>query len=91
MSFNFSIHKHKLKSKATSSIKIIQDLSSLSLNDVGIYLRDGPFSSDVRIVNLHQTKRTHWFVYMNENFFVSYGCGCPKKLSNCIIKRKGYR
>ena len=59
MSFNDFIEKYILKIKATSIIKIQQVLSSLFLNDVGIYLRDGLFSSDVGIVNLHPSKGTH--------------------------------
>ena len=47
------------KNKVTSNIKIQLVLSSLSLNDVGIYLREGPFSSDIGIVNLHSSKGTH--------------------------------
>ena len=90
MTFNDFIKKYKLKSKATSNIKIQQVLSSLSLNDVGIYLRDGPFSSDIGIVNLHPSKGTHWVCYINENYFDSYGCSPPKKLSKFIIKRNGY-
>ena len=43
MTFNDFIKKRKLKNKATSNIKIQNILSSLSLNDVGIYLREGPF------------------------------------------------
>ena len=43
LTFKDFIKKHKLKNKATSNIKIQQILSSLSLNDVGIYLGDGPF------------------------------------------------
>ena len=46
MTFNDFIKKYKLKNEATSNIKIQQVLSSLSFNDVGIYLRDGPFESD---------------------------------------------
>ena len=37
------IKKINLKSKATSNRKTQQVPSSLSLNDVGIFLRDGPF------------------------------------------------
>ena len=62
MSFYDFIHKYESKSKATSNIKIQQVLSSLSLNDVGIYLRDGPFKTDVGIVNLHPSKGTHWII-----------------------------
>ena len=51
MTFNDNIHKRSLKNKATSNIKIQQVLSSLSLSDVGISLRDGLFSSDIGIVN----------------------------------------
>ena len=90
MTFNEFIKKYKLKNKATSNIKIQQVLSSLGLNDVGIYLRDGLFSSDIGVVNLHPSKGTHWVCYINENFFDSYGCVCPKKLSKFIIKRNGF-
>ena len=90
MAFNDFIKKHNLKNKATSNIKIQQVLSSLSLNDVGIYLREGPFESDIGIVNLHLSKGTHWVCYINENHFDSYGCVCPKKLSKFIIKRNAF-
>ena len=60
------------------------------MNDVGIYLRDGPFKSDVGIVNLNPLKRTHWIIYIDENYFDSYGCVPPKKLSRFDIKRNGY-
>ena len=68
MEFNDFIKKYKLKNKATSNIKIQQDLSSLSLNDVGIYLRDGPFKSDIGIVSLQPSKSTHWVCYINETY-----------------------
>ena len=90
MSFNEFIKKYNLKNKATSNIKIQNILSSLSLNDVGIYLRDGPFSSDIGIVNLHLSKGSHWVCYINENYFDSYGCSPPKNLSKFIIKRNRY-
>ena len=90
MTFNDFIKKYKLKNKATSNIKIQQVLSSLSLKDVGIYLRDGPFSSNFGIVNLHPFKGTHWVCYINENYFDSHGCVCPKKLTKFIIKRNKY-
>ena len=79
-----------LKNKATSNAKIQQVFSSLSLNDVWIYLRDGPFESDIRIVNFHPSKGTHWVSYIKENYFDSYGCVPPKKPSKFIIKRNGY-
>ena len=90
MAFNDFVHKYKLKNKATSNIKIQQVLNSIGLNNVGIYLRDGSFSSDIGIVNLHPWKGTHWVFYINENYFDSYGCVCPKKLSKFIIKQNGY-
>ena len=90
MTFNEFIKKYKLKNKATSNIKIRQVLSSLSLNDVEIYLRDGPFESDIGIANLHPSKGSHWVCYINENYFDSYGIICPKKLSKFFIKRNGY-
>ena len=59
MLFNEFIKKHTLKNKATSNIKIQQVLNSIGLNNVGIYFRDGPFSSDIGILNLHPSKGTH--------------------------------
>ena len=88
MTFNDFFKKFNLKNKATSNIKLQQVLSSLSLNDVAIYLRDGPFTGDVGIVNLYPSKGTHWVCYKNEKYFDSYGCVCPKKLSKTNIKRK---
>ena len=90
LTFNEFIKKYNLKIKATSNIKIQQVFSSLSLNDVGIYLRDGPFESNVGIVNLHPPKGIHWVCYKNENYFDSYGIICPKQLSKHNIKRNGY-
>ena len=79
-----------MKNKATSNIKIQQVLDSIGLNNVGIYLRDGLFSTDIGIVNLQPSKGSHWVCYINENYFDSYGVVCPKKLSKPIIKRNGY-
>ena len=90
MTFNDFIKKHNLKNKATSNIKIQQVLNSIGLNNIGIYLRDGPFSSDIGIVNLHPSKGTHWVCYIDENYFDIYGVVCPKKLSKFIIKRNKY-
>ena len=90
VTFNDFVQKYNLKNKATSNIKIQQVLNSIELDNVNIYLRDGPFSSDIGIVNLHPLKGTHWVCYMNENYFDSYGCSSPKKLSKFIIKRNGY-
>ena len=56
MSFNDFIHICKLRNIATS--KKQQVLSSLGLNDIGIYLRDGTFESDISIVILQPKKRT---------------------------------
>ena len=90
MTFNDFVKKYKLKDKARSNIKIYQVLDSIGLNNVEIYLRDGSFSSDIGIVNLHPSKGTHWVCYLNENYFDSYGCVPPKKLSKFIIKRNKY-
>ena len=89
ITFNDFVKKFNLKNKATSNIKIQQVLNSIGLNNVEIYLRDGPFSSDIGIVNLHPSKGTHWVCYIDENYFDSYGVVCPKKLSKFIIKRNG--
>ena len=67
MTFNDFFKKYNLRNKATSKIKIQQVPNSFGLNNLGIYLRDGPFSSDIGIVNLHPSKGTHWVTYKNEN------------------------
>ena len=90
MTINDFVRKHILKNKATSNIKIQKVLTSIGLNNVDICQRDGPFLSNIGIVNLHQSKGTHWVCYINENYFDSYGCAQPKKLSKLIIKRNGY-
>ena len=88
--FNDFFKNFDLKNKATSNIKIQKVLSSIGLDNVNIYLRDGPFSSDIGIVNLHPSKGTHWVCYINQNYFDSYVCSPPKKLSKFIIKRNSY-
>ena len=90
MIFNDFVQKYNLKNKATSNIKNQRVPSSLSLSDVGIYLREGPFSTNIGIVNLHPSKGTHWVLSINEIYFDSYGSDAPKTLSEFIIKRNGY-
>ena len=89
MSITDFIHIYGLKNKAESITKLQQILSSLYLNDVGIHLRDGSFKIDVGIVNFLPTKGTHWVAYINENYFYSYGCSPPNKLSKFIINLNG--
>ena len=60
MSFNDFVHNFKLKNKVTSNLKLQNIFSSLSLNDVGIYLRSGLFESDIGTVNLDPFRGTHW-------------------------------
>ena len=80
-----------MKNKAASNLKIYEVLKNIGLDTkVGIYLRDGPFSTDIGIVNLHPTKGTHWVCYTKENYFDSYGCSPPNRLANFTIKRNGH-
>ena len=91
ITFNDFIKKYNLRNKATSNIKIYEALKNIGLHTkVEIYLRDGLFSTNIGIVNLHPSKGTHWVCYKNENYFDSYGCSPPKELSKYIIKRNGY-
>ena len=55
-------------------MKNYQVFSSVGLDNVDIYLREGPFPAGIGIVSLHPSKGTHWAVNMNENCFDSYGC-----------------
>ena len=54
-------------------IKIQPFLSSVALDNVDIYLRDGPFSSDIGIVILNPFQGTLCIAYNHENSFDSYG------------------
>ena len=89
MTFTDFSHKYETKNEATSSKNIYQIFSILSLNDVKSFLGDGTFSSNVGIVKLHPTKGTHWVAYTNQNFFDSFGCSRPQKLSKFIKKQNG--
>ena len=63
LTFNDFVHKHNLKIKATSSKKIYEVLKKIGLDSKAeIYLRDGLFSCDIGIVNLHPTKELIGFV-----------------------------
>ena len=62
-------------------MKIQQVLSSSGLNNVGMYLQDGSFESEIGIFDFYPPKRTHWVAYINKYFFDSYGCAPPHKLS----------
>ena len=87
ITINDFVHEYR----ATSNIKLQQILVSIGLYEVGIYLGDGLFSSDIGIVNLHPSKGTHWVIYIHEYYFDSYGITPPMgKLSKFIIKRYGH-
>ena len=62
----------------------------MGFSDVGIYLKGGPFSIDIGIVNKHPSKKTYWVLYINKKFFDSNGCAPPQNLSEIIMKRIGY-
>ena len=85
-SFDDLVYKLRLKIKATSSIKK-QVLSFIQLDNVDIHLRDGSFSSDLGIVNLHPSNEKNWVAYIRVNFFDCYGCLTPQKLSKFNMKR----
>ena len=84
--FKNSIYRIKQHQK----IYIYQILCSIGLNDVGLYLRDGTFSSDIGVFNIHPSKGTYWVCYINENNFDSSGCVPHRTLSKFIIKRNVY-
>ena len=56
---------------------------------MGLCLRDGPFEFDVGIVKMHPSEGTHRVANINQNYFDSYGCSPPQKLSRVIMKRNG--
>ena len=84
-SFSEFLLKYNLENKATSNFKIQEVLKKLNLsNDVGIYMRDDDFNTDIGIVNLHPSKGTHWVCYINKYYFDSYGCAPPENIKNYI-------
>ena len=89
--FNDFVDKYGLQNTATSTIKIKQNLSSLSLSDARSNLGDGPLEIDIGSVNLHPFESIPCVVYLRECFFDSYGNTQPNKLSELITKRKSNR
>ena len=80
MSFKDFVHLYKLKNKATSNIKTSDVLKKIGLDsEVGTYLRDGDFSTNYGIVNLHPGRGTHWVCYIKDYCFDSYGFTPDKK------------
>ena len=60
MTFNDFNHKYKFKNKATSNLEIYEVLKKVGLDSkVGIFLRDGDFSTNYGIVNLHPSRASH--------------------------------
>ena len=59
MGFNDFVKKYNLRNKATSNMKTQKVLTPIGSDNVNIYLRDGSFSSDIRLVNLDPSKGTH--------------------------------
>ena len=56
-----------MKNKATSNIKIYGVLKKVGLDSkVGVFLRDGKFSTNNVIPNLHPSKGSHWVWYIKE-------------------------
>ena len=86
MSFNDFIQKYKQKKEAVPINKIQSILSFLASNDVRIYLKNGPFKTDIRIINLNAFRGTHWVLYIPKCYFDSFGWSPPKKLCKFIIK-----
>ena len=85
ITFNEFIKKYNLKNKATSNIKLYEVLKNIRLDTkVGIYLRDGLFSTDIGILNLHPSRGSHWVLYIKDCYFDSYGCPPPKQLLNYL-------
>ena len=56
--------------------------------DIAIFIRYGLFESDMEIINLHQTKGTHWVACKKKNFFDSYGSYPPQKSSKFLFITK---
>ena len=73
MLFNDFVIKHELKNEATSKLKIYEVLKKIGLDsEVGIYLRDGDFSTNCSLVNLHPSRGTQWVCFIKDCYFDLY-------------------
>ena len=52
-------------------------------------MREGPFKTDVGLVNIYPSERRLWVAYINDVYFDTYGCAPPNKLTEFNIKRNG--
>ena len=90
ISFNDFIHKNNLKNKAISNIKISEVLKKVGLDsEVGNYLKDGNFSTNYGVFNLHPSKRTHWVCHIKDCDFDSCGFSTLKKILDYIKNKHG--
>ena len=88
MTFNDFFHKYNLQKKASSSIKRFEVLKKIGLDSrLSIHLRDGNFSSNYGILNLHHSKVTLWVCYFKDCYFDLYGCPPLKKILNYVKNR----
>ena len=83
LSFKEFVNKYGLKNEATSNVEI-KEILKLMNTSCGIYMRDDKFITTSGIVNLHPTKRTHWVMFTNQNYFDSYGCPPPLNITKQI-------
>ena len=60
----------------------------MSLSDVGLYLADEPIFKRFKSSQYTHGKNTHWFAYIYQIYFNSYGCSRPQKLPRFVKKRK---
>ena len=56
LSFSEFIHKYSLQNRVTLNVKNQNIPSSLTLNDVEIFLRDGPINIGIVIISFHPKK-----------------------------------
>ena len=81
--------RKKFKKKGTSNRKLQQVFGSIGLDKVGIYQRDGPFSCDIGIVNLHPFRGSHWVVIHKRKILRFLWLFTSSK-TKFIIKRNGH-
>ena len=82
--------QNKGAKNSKSFLKKQQIISSVALSEVGISLRDGPLTTDIRIVNLHPSIGKHPVIYINQNCFDSFGGTPPRKICKIIIKKTNW-
>ena len=90
MSFQELNQKYNPKKRGNNLHKSLPNASFFIFKWCEIYLGDELFTTDVQMVSLQPTRKTHWVAYIDPRNIASYEVPPLEKLSMFIIKRNEY-